>query len=359
MIDPVLLVSRIRGNLTPNVIQVLLCYMFGFFCLLPLYYDPSTYLEETILRNSLTSIGYRYSAVATIALAIPFMLDLVTDLVLKPKDVKQSNEKTIVKEGFLNNMEKVLFLIGTVMLPIVAFLPDTTARWAFIYVCCNKCQQLLVFGAVISSVSRYDKSAWTDRTTYITIITLGAGNVLICNTQNRQPVMQVTSSCGPYELVALALVLLSAMVHIFATIRWFRGSYKKHILLHSKTLKTSELFYPLIYNTMTVSCVITLAVLLIKYNRISMHDEAAVLVNNLIYFAYILFIIFLSMRMVKYEVVQGLYALIESKKIYVRYISHELRTPLNAVFLGNFCCNYLLNFVKVLNLFLSNDFLCY
>lgn len=30
------------------------------------------------------------------------------------------------------------------------------------------------------------------------------------------------------------------------------------------------------------------------------------------------------------------YALIDSKKSYVRYISHELRTPLNAAFLGNF-----------------------
>ena len=29
------------------------------------------------------------------------------------------------------------------------------------------------------------------------------------------------------------------------------------------------------------------------------------------------------------------YALIESKKSYVRYISHELRTPLNSAFLGN------------------------
>ena len=28
------------------------------------------------------------------------------------------------------------------------------------------------------------------------------------------------------------------------------------------------------------------------------------------------------------------YALIESKKMYVRYISHELRTPLNSAFLG-------------------------
>ena len=36
------------------------------------------------------------------------------------------------------------------------------------------------------------------------------------------------------------------------------------------------------------------------------------------------------------------YALIESKKMYVRYISHELRTPLNSAFLGNFFTFYYL-----------------
>jgi signal transduction histidine kinase len=30
----------------------------------------------------------------------------------------------------------------------------------------------------------------------------------------------------------------------------------------------------------------------------------------------------------------ALLALIESKKVYVRYISHEMRTPLNAILLG-------------------------
>jgi hypothetical protein len=327
MIDPVSLVRVIHENLTTNIIQVLLCYLFGFFCLLPLYYNLSLFLEETVLRDSLTSIGYRYSAVATLTLAIPFTFDLVSDLVFTPNDVKHSNERTVGKEGFLNNMEKVLFLIGTVMLPIVAFFPEDTRNWAFIYVCCNKCQQMLIFGAIAISLSRYDNSAWTDKTTYAIITTVGIGNVILCNASNRHPSIAI-STYDALEIVAVLLVLIGALLFLFSIIRWFRGAFKKNFDLVSKTQK--ELFYPLIYTAMTVLCIVTLAVLVFLYRRTSRHDKAAILVNSLIYFSYILFIDFLTMRMVKSEVVQGLYALIESKKVYVRYISHELRTPLNA-----------------------------
>jgi hypothetical protein len=281
-----------------------------------------------MLRSSLTSIGYRYSSVATLALVIPFTLDLLTDLVFKPKNGKQSNEKTLGKEGFLNNTEKLLFLIGIVILPIVAFFPEDIPNWAFIYICCNKCQQILIYGAIIISLSRYDNSAWTDKSTYMMIILLGTGNVFLCNVSNRRPFI-VSSTYEGFELTALLLVLLSIFIYIFSTIRWLRAQYKKRYLIKSMNQKTFELFYPL-YSTMTVLCIIILAVLVFVYKRLARFDEVAILLNNLIYFSYILFIIFLSMRMVKSEVVQGLYALIESKKVYVRYISHELRTPLNA-----------------------------
>jgi hypothetical protein len=45
----------------------------------------------------------------------------------------------------------------------------------------------------------------------------------------------------------------------------------------------------------------------------------------------------LAMRTVKFEMVESLYALIEAKKTYVRYISHELRTVRLAVFLLSRC----------------------
>jgi hypothetical protein len=331
MFNTVSLFRRIQENVTTNQIQVSLCYLFGLLCLLPLFYDSNSRLEESVLRDALTFKGYRYTAVATLALAIPFTLDLVTDLVFKPKGGRQSNEKTVVKEGFLNNTEKVLFLIGNIMLPIVAFFPENTIHWAYIYICCNKCQQILTCGAIVISLCRYDNSIWTNRTTYCLIIFLGLGNVLICTTKNRFNVLAFEiPTRNAASLIADLLVVITAFTYSLALIRWIRAQYRKKGLYPSMSQKASDLIYPLIYMMMPVICIVVLVVLTLRYQTLTLHTGAAILINSLIYFCYMLFIIFLSMRMVKSEVVQGLYALIESKKVYVRYISHELRTPLNA-----------------------------
>jgi hypothetical protein len=287
-------------------------------------------LEETLLREALTSMGYRYSAVATLTLAIPVTFDLITDLVFKPKGERQSNDKTVVKEGFLNNTEKVLFLIGIIMLPIVAFFPENTSHWAYIYICCNKCQQILTCGAVVISLSRYDNSIWTDKTTYCLIFFVGVGNVIICNISNRFDLMRIQVPLRTLAIIADICVIISAFMYLILQIKWIRAQYMKKGLYSSMNQKMSELFYPLIYTMMPLFCIMALVVLAFLFKKLTLHTEAALLVNSLIYFCYMLFIIFLSMRMVKSEVVQGLYALIESKKVYVRYISHELRTPLNA-----------------------------
>lgn len=124
------------------------------------------------------------------------------------------------------------------------------------------------------------------------------------------------------------------MIFFFCASRWFCGPFRRNFWLLSKT---TELYYPLTYIFISVACTSTVVYLAFQYGRIQDFDESALLINNLIYSAYALFMIFISMRMVKSEVLQGLYALIESKKVYVRYISHELRTPLNAVYRNYIC----------------------
>jgi signal transduction histidine kinase len=57
-------------------------------------------------------------------------------------------------------------------------------------------------------------------------------------------------------------------------------------------------------------------------------------ITSLPFVLFVLLLAVLSMRVVKSEMTDALLALIESKKVYVRYISHEMRTPLNAILLG-------------------------
>lgn len=310
------LVSRVKYaaasvyvNLTTNVIQVLICYLGGFFCLIPIYLQPISNLEDSLLRDSLTSVGFRYSSVATLALVIPVFFDTLTDLVFNHyQRGKQNTGNSVVSEGFLNTLEKVLFLSGIVVLPITAFFPESTTNWAFIYVCCNKCQLTFVGGAVIISLSRYNNKCWTNKATYLAVIMLSLGNSLASNIDNPKEVGQKVD----YYVAVISYVIpaLASFIFLSSAFRWYIGPLRRKLCAISNDPSLFEektcFFFPLVYITMSVMCILTIGVLSGAYNTLRIYDGTALLVNNLIYFAYVLFIIFISMRMSKLEVVQGL-----------------------------------------------------
>ena len=132
---------------------------------------------------------------------------------------------------------------------------------------------------------------------------ISLANSILCNVDNPQ-------SLEAYVVNDLSIASYVGLVFAFSTflICAFRWYYrlKRKLRLLSKTQEKSDFFFPLFYVTMTVLCIITMGLLKIYYKRLDVYDENALLVNNLIYFSYVLFNIFLSMRMVKSEVVQGL-----------------------------------------------------
>lgn len=288
----------VSDSLTTNVTQILICYLGGFLCLIPLYYHPKSYLEESLLRTSLTTVGFRYSSIATLSLVVPVIFDCVTDIFFNFKKGKQNSDNTMVKEGFLNNKEKVLFLSGIVILPIVAFFPESTTNWAFIYLCCNKCQQIFVYGAVIISLSRYNNKCWSNKATYLMIIMISSGNSILTNINNN-------SSLGAsvrwnLDILSFFLLVAGFLIFLFCSLKWYTGPFRRKFrLLFQET-------FSLVYITMTVLYIVTLGTFRGYYDRLEYYNERALIINNLIYFAYVLFIIIISMRMIKSEVVQGL-----------------------------------------------------
>jgi hypothetical protein len=288
-------VTFLLENLTTNVLLALICYLGGFYSFLPLYFEPISYLEETTLRKALESgcVGYKYSSVATLALSVPLLFDCIADSMTNAKRGKHYTGDG----GFLNNLEKVLFLIGLIICPITAFF-DNTTNWAFIYVSCNWCQLNFVAGAIMISLNRYDGKCWTDRATYIGVISLSLATAM-AGYHDDAPHYGRTE----LDLASYGLAYISAIIFLVCAARWF---YK--ILISQEAKKTNEKcnYFPLIYVTMSVVCVLTLAVLSLCYKRLDLYDQTALLVNNLIYTMYALFNIFISMRMVKSEVIQGL-----------------------------------------------------
>lgn len=289
----------VLNNFTTNVIQVLICYGGGLCCLIPLFRQNESNVEGSILRTSITSVGNRYISVATLSLVVPAFLDCISDLFFNSKDGKQQGDKTVAKEGFLNGLEKGLFLSGIVITPIVSFFPESTTNWVLIYICCQKCQQIFIFGSVTISLCRYDNNCWSNKATYVVILMQNLGNIIYQNfTGAGTRIVDTFSVC---------LVIISVTIFFVCAFRWYIGPFRrKYNVLFRQTQEGSELFFPLVYITMSVISLITLCLLKGFYNRPEGFDETALLVDKLIFLMYILFIIFLSMRMVKSEVVQGL-----------------------------------------------------
>ena len=95
----------------------------------------------------------------------------------------------------------------------------------------------------------------------------------------------------------------------------------------------ARLLYSGAFVVSILACIIFLGVSAFSSDAIANWNNRQVMYANVAYITFELTLSVLAMRTVKFEMVQSLYALIEAKKTYVRYISHELRTVRRAVVL--------------------------
>ena len=122
--------------------------------------------------------------------------------------------------------------------------------------------------------------------------------------------------------------------------RWPNWSYlRNHVqtlnstntqnITYSDHIDDGLLFFRIIYCLTVIAwCILTGFVHL--GNVFYLYNDNALMLNVAPFVMFQLSILFFDIRLVKYEAVSALLALIEAKKTYVRYISHELRTPLSA-----------------------------
>jgi hypothetical protein len=226
----------------------------------------------------------------------------------------------VVHDCFLNNLEKILFLSGLIVCPITAFFYHSST-WTLIYVSCNKCQLIFVAGAVLISLNRYDSQCWTDRAIYFAVIAI-ALSCAMSSYFNNIPTIGRSAEWDNLDFASYLIAYFAAAVFLVCTFKWFyKVAKRKFSQLAKKAACEKCDYFPLIYVTVSVVCVMTFAILSIYYDRIDLYDETALLVNNLIYTTYALFMIFISMRMVKSEVIQGLVSTYIPIYIYM-YISY-------------------------------------
>lgn len=313
---------------------LLYCFVSGLCCFLPLFLGCASYLENRPLRDSINDCPeFRYGSAASMALAVPLFIDALLDLrnsggtalIDVAKTTKQNNYDT-VRYNCLNISERILFLMGIVILPVVSLLSLKTENLALIFVCCSKCQINWVGGAVIISLTRYNKDFWSINSSLISLMAFSVGlitSVFVDNTYARtnSPSFDIIL----LDQVSLVFTIIPSAIFLFNGMRWLllvhcqAHSWTKHFMtsaiFQDQLTNTGDLlvfnkvrhvFFPTMYVICGITVVALLSLLVGLSHRLENYDRMKLFQCILPFLLFVTGVSTLSMRMVKYEVVQGL-----------------------------------------------------
>ena len=316
-----------------NFIQVCFCFLCALMCLMPVCLQIPSHIEVKPLRQSLSdSKWFTFCCIASISLTVPLFLDVILDIAVMfasaTSSVKMKKQKTVVKDAvgftFLNIPERLLILFGCIMVPMVGFLPKNTANLALTYICCNNCQQNLLGGTMLLSLSRYDKNYWSVRTTWISLLFYSLGlmggtfitNIYAAESSPNQVIL-ILDSCSYF------LTLTPCLVFIVNSLRWLIIVYfgvkpcKKLLFWSSDVQNVADTevvrlsdapdhnFFPMIFVTGALVIVLAFFGLLARAPRPEDYDPISLTLSSTPFVCFLILVSILTMRMVKFEVVQG------------------------------------------------------
>ena len=313
-----------------NSFHTLFCLLAGLCCFMIIYVDTPSNLEKRPLRESLeTSVEFTYSSAASIALVIPLLIDLLLDVFTKltetPSIASKKPPEESSKFNFLNIYERILILAGVSIVPMVAFIPKTLHNLGLLYVCCSKCQQLWVGGTIVLSLCRYDKEYWSTKSTLASLFMVSVGligsplidNIYAAHPNPGQAVVLI--DLGTYILVMFpCFIFMMNSVRWLILVYWRANSWKSFLMCRSKhqieepAVPTAEndtvnhTFFPMVYTMIGTTVVLLLCLLAAATARVENYSGLNLLQSNGPFMLFIVLISTLSMRMVKFEVVQGL-----------------------------------------------------
>ena len=323
----------------------------GLLSFLPLFMNESAYMETTIAAASLRNgTMYYESSILLVGFVGILAIDLLMDTYSSWFGNKEMNEK---KAKFMiqrmTNAENFLLLLGLLIQPIVAFLPRTLPNLTAIWLCCHKCQHILVFVTIFLSWCRLYPEMWTPSSTSLALSTCLIGSLLLNFAQFfvYDPSASIQSIGNKIEVAGQVFVYLSLAYFLCKAVVWLYRTGRNIFLpsVESKeTFTTNKLLMPTDkYHEESIFSFgyilftwISLILILITNGGMNLLQlsPTGLLQNNVAFIIMELCFINFQLRQVQFEAIVNLCRLIEAKRAYVRYISHELRTPLNSAFLG-------------------------
>jgi hypothetical protein len=309
-----------------NVINALIVIIGAILTFLPLYVGEPSNLEDTIISDASDSELFHNASVALLSLVSPLIVDSTFDLlnawIFVDNRLSKTNAKSTIDDCSFDWKEKVLFILGIIILPINIFLPSTTRNLTLILICSRKCRLVLCTGAVGCSLCRrehiiskplitaclllYNISAATGSFAQNTqgIIPPGPRGLALFYANiifSYVPVIVALALCV-WWLLRVALVEVSRRVHAVSN-----TAIMKNIKSSLGDSCTGDyLAYRVGFIMILLLWGILSATLTVRYKNVGSFDEIGMFLDVLPYILFVLAQTALSMRLVKFEAVQGL-----------------------------------------------------
>lgn len=297
--------------MTTNFIQIMLCFIGGICCFIPLRLDSLTDYADSMRRETLTSSRSRDSAIAASALTLPIFLEIITEIITSVS-AKSEKVEMHVKQALLNTRERFVLACGILSISVTAFLPTDSPHLVNIYLCMNNCRLTFVGGAVIISLCRCDPNFWSQRKTYVALVLLVSSTVTGAFADN----WSCYGKSATWHDIAFMLFMLALAILFYCNVLWLFSmfpqlisgirNYSRNMQLEGmESLKKFPIF-PFLYVLTVTLATIVLVVTRRTYPENERRNADALFYHNLGFNTYLLFIMYISERQTKFEVIQGL-----------------------------------------------------
>jgi hypothetical protein len=194
-------------------------------CLLPIHYQEF-YIEESQLNTALKTIEFTIFSAVCFTLAAPLVINFLIEVIVNATNDRNIHSKSAINVLFLTDIEKLLFIMGVISVPIIAVLPDLN-NLALVYACCLRSQFMLTIGIVIASMSRYDKGFWPTLLCTISLILLAFGMISAAFATNLYENNPVTRICHFTWNFSWYFVVLSAVIFLLVCVHYLIKIFRK------------------------------------------------------------------------------------------------------------------------------------
>ena len=309
----------------------LLILLGGICCFCPLLFGPLIDYEDSPISQSLSSRSNRDLAAAALALSTPILIEIALKTVGSfSSDRKSTKVEKHMREALLSSTELFLLVLGILSCHVTAFLPSDTPNLVNIFYCAKRCRSVLATCAISISCCRYDAKFWSIRTTIATVLAV----VSSCAVASMHDNLPALHDIKAIQVICTLIYYLGVSIFYVNSYRWFltiTPILLKMINLDGRSqidgvtgatdsAMSGYHLYPLLY---VVTNFLTSAFVMIMNNAFPRWDtngSKSMSYHNLLATVYLFLVLYISDKMMKYEIIQGLVSTF-SNFIYVT-ISH-------------------------------------